>query len=78
MVAAENKTFEKVYNKLLLKTEEKIHQYTIKRKYGGKIDYKLIKTLNLITNYLDSINNSEFTYYYIQDLTKISNYLNRI
>lgn len=77
-MAAENELFDKVYNKLIVKTEQKIYQYTIKRKYGGKIDYKLIKILNLITNYLDSINNSEFTYYYIQDLTKISNYLNRI
>lgn len=77
-MAAENELFDKIYNKLVIKTEQKIHQYTIKRKYGGKIDYKLIKILNLITNYLDSINNSEFTYYYIQDLTKISNYLNRI
>lgn len=77
-VDKENKIFYKTYNKLMEKLEDKVLKYSIKRKYGSNIDYKEIKRLNMFTHYLDSVRKSDYKYYYVDSLTEISNYLNRI
>ena len=78
MAVINNKTFDKTYDKLVLKLESKVYQYMIKRKYGGTIDYCNLKKLLLFSRYLDNIKNSKYDYYYIDGLTQISNYLNKI
>lgn len=77
-MSVENKTFDKVYNKLISKLDKKIYSYTIKRKYGGNINTKELKMLAVITAYLEGIKDSDYKYYYINKLTEISNYLNKI
>ena len=78
MAVINNKTFDKTYDKLVKKLEQKVYQYTIKRRYGGNIDYCNLKKLLLFSRYLDSIKNSKYDYYYVNGLTQISNYLNKI
>lgn len=77
-MSVENKTFDKVYNKLVSLLEKKVYSYTIKRKYGGNINIKELKMLAVITAYLEGIKNSDYKYYHIKKLTEISNYLNKI
>lgn len=78
MVNTDNKIFDKVYNKVIEKLESKVKYYTIKKKYGSTINYKEIRMLNMIIKYLDNIKKSTYNYYYIDSLTEISNYLNKI
>lgn len=77
-MAVINKTFDKVYDKLLLKLDDKIYKYSINKKYGGKVNHNQVKMLNMITKYMENIKNSNYDYYYIDKLTEISNYLNKI
>lgn len=78
MAVINNKVFDDTYNKLINKLDSKVYQYSIKRRYGGKIDYYNLKKLILISTYLDNIKNSNYDYYHVNDLTYISNYLNKI
>ena len=77
-VDKENKVFYKVYKKLVEKLEDKVLKYSIKRKYGSKINHTEIKKLNMFIKYLENVKNSKYKYYYVDSLTEISNYLNRI
>lgn len=70
--------FDKVYDKLVNAIELKIkHIYNL-HQIGSKIDYNAIKVLNIYINYLESIKYNRYRYFYIEGLTNISNYINKL
>lgn len=78
MSVKDNKVFDKVYEKTINYLEKKVNKYYINKKYGGNVNYNELKTLLLFITYLESIDKSKYTYYHVNGLTNISNYLNKI
>jgi len=78
MIDDSNKHFDKVYNKLIDMIEAKADRLIKLRTIGKQIDYTMVKTLNLYINYLESVKNSKYTYFTIDSLNNISNYLNTL
>lgn len=78
MVDNKNKIFYQTIDKLNRTLEKKVYKYYINKKYGGKVDYYELKKLILYLTYLENINKSKYTYYFVNGLTDISNSLNKI
>lgn len=73
-----NKLFDKVYNKVVKKFSDEVYIIMIKGKYGGSIDYSKLKTMNTIIFYLNTVKDSQYTYYHVAGLTEIYNYINKL
>lgn len=73
-----NLLFDKVYNKTINIIYNKLKVHVNRVKYGIPVDYNLLKKLNLFVIYLENIKEDNYRYYYIENLTIISNYLNGI
>lgn len=78
MTVIKNDLFFKVYDKVLNKLDHKVKIYANKKRYGSQINHKEIMLLNMIIKYMENINNSPYEYFYVDSLTEISNYLNKI
>lgn len=77
-MSVDNKIFDKTYDKLITKLEKQVYQYTINKRYYGKINYNKLKKLLIMIKYLERVKDSRYNYYYVNYLTEISNYLNKI
>lgn len=78
MVETNYTEFDKVYNKLINILYTKIRDIHTLRSIGFRVDYNHVKLLNMYIRYLDNVKESKYTYFSVNGLTNISNYLNKL
>lgn len=78
MAVKDNRMFDEVYSKLVIKAESFIRNLYNLRTAGYRTDETKLVELSIYINYLEGIKNSRYTYYYVDKLTNISNFLNTL
>lgn len=78
IVVVDNKTFDEVYSKLINKSEVFIRNNRKINQAGFILNESKLITLSIYLNYLENIKSSKYTYYYVDKLTAISNFLNTL